>query len=244
MTDSLILSAQHTPARKTPSGPPVVLIHGFASRGAADWPAEQWAQPLSAAGRDVVVIDLPGHGDSPAPGAALPTGAVLAALADAVRAAVGDAEIDLVGYSLGARLAWDLAGTSAVPVRRLVLGGISPVEPFGAVDVAAARAAADGGPAPADPLTGMILAMARQSGDPRALLDVVAGLGAEPFDPAVSPPRVPTLLLAGADDQMMQGIDALAAAIPGARLEHVPGDHFGALRSPELREAVREFLAE
>jgi pimeloyl-ACP methyl ester carboxylesterase len=59
-------------------------------------------------------------------------------------------EIDVVGYSLGARLAWALAGHPAVAVRRLVLGGLSPMEPFAMVDLPAARTALAGGPAPAD----------------------------------------------------------------------------------------------
>ena len=41
---------------------------------------------------------------------------------------------------------------------------------------------------------------------------------------------------------MAQGIDQVVARVPGARLEHVPGDHLGALAGDELRTAVFRFL--
>ncbi len=238
------LRVHRTPARGERSGPPVLLIHGFASRGAHDWPDASWAQPLAAAGRDVLVVDLPGHGDAAATGAPVPTSAVLAALADLAR---GEGDVDVVGYSLGARLAWDLAQASGVRVRRLVLGGLSAMEPFALVDVPAARAALDADAEGLDPLTGMILAMVSAPGnDPAALLEIVEGFAAEPFDPARGAPAVPTLMIAGEDDPMAQGVDELAARIADVgvvQLERVPGDHLGALHSPQLRAAVHRFLA-
>ncbi|MBN9178686.1 MAG: alpha/beta fold hydrolase [Microbacterium sp.] len=227
------------------SGPAVVLLHGFASRGDLDWPDAAWAEPFAASGRDVLVVDLPGHGDAARPlGAPAPTSAVIAALADLARA---EGEIDLVGYSLGARLAWDLAQAPGVRVRRLVLGGLSPVEPFGMVDVAAARTAVATGSPVDDPLTGMITAMATAPGnDPTALLEIVEGFASEPFDPDAGAPAVPTLMIAGVDDPMAQGVDDLAVRIADESvvlLERVPGDHVAALHSPELRAAVQRFLA-
>lgn len=238
------LRVHRTAARGERSGPPVLLIHGFASRGGQDWPDASWAQQFAAAGRDALVVDLPGHGDATAGGAPIPTSTVLAALAVIARA---DGEIDVVGYSLGARLAWDLAQASGVRVRRLVLGGLSATEPFAMVDVAAARAALDATAEGLDPLTGMILAMASAPGnDPAALLEIVEGFATEPFDPTRGAPAVPTLMIAGEDDPMAQGVDELVARIADVgvvQLERVPGDHLGALHSPQLHDAVHRFLA-
>lgn len=50
------------PVRVT--GPAVVLVHGFASSGSQDWPPARWAEPPARAGREVYVVDLPGHGGS------------------------------------------------------------------------------------------------------------------------------------------------------------------------------------
>lgn len=232
----LALALRHSHVER-PSGPPILLIHGFLASGARDWPEATWQQPLTAAGRGVIVPDLPGHGDS------APATAGVARLVDALAALAGEGPVDVVAYSLGARLAWSLAARHAASVRRMVLGGLAPFDPFAAVDVRAARAMLAGGPAPADPLTGMIGGMiAAHAPDPAAMLDLVAALGAEPFDPSAEAPSCPVLLLAGQDDPMMQGVEALAAALPGARLERVPGDHQGALHAPEFRAEAFAFL--
>ena len=229
-------------ARREGTGRPVLFLHGLASRARLDWPDAEWDPVL--ADRPAVRVDLPAHGDSPAVGA-LSTSGVVDLLAQAVVTACAGEEIDVVGYSLGARLAWALAGHPGLSVRRVVLGGLSPMEPFALVDLPAARAALAGGPAPADPITGMILGMATLPGNrPEALLDLIEGLASEPFDPAVGAPAQSVLLVGGVDDPMAQGIDALAAAVPDSRVMRVPGDHLAALHAPEFRAAVAEFLAE
>jgi len=223
------------------TGRPVLFLHGLASRARLDWPASEWDPVLG--DRPAVLVDLPAHGDSPGAGV-LSTSAVVDLLAGAVAAACADEEIDVVGYSLGARLAWALAGHPGVVVRRVVLGGLSPIEPFTMVDLPAARAALAGGPAAADPLTGMILGMATLPGNrPGELLDLIEGLASGPFDPAVGAPSQPVLLIGGVEDPMAQGIDALAAAVQDSRVVRVPGDHLAALHAPEFRAAVGEFLA-
>lgn len=239
-----VLPVDHTPSTGAVTGPAIVLLHGFASRAAADWPPGRWAGPLAAAGRETLVVHLPGHGPGPAAASAdeVTTGRILRRLAASV-ATVSTGEVDVVGYSLGARLAWDLVRTSPVPVRRLVLGGLSPVEPFGGVDLAAARAFVNGGTPPADPLTGAIAGMCAGPGqDAGSLLNLVEGLAREPFDPAADPPAVPTLFLAGEGDPMAQGIDSVAGRVAGAHVVRVPGDHLGALAGDEFRAAVFDFL--
>ncbi|AHH99372.1 alpha/beta hydrolase [Kutzneria viridogrisea] len=221
----------------TPTGPTVLLVHGFASDGHTDWIATGWPAALTATGRTVLVPDLPGHGSSPAAADTSPRGLV-AALAKSVS---GTGELDVIGYSLGARLAWELPG--ALPVRRLVLGGISPVEPFGAVDVAAVLDFASGGRLPADPLSAAIARMVTAPGrDPVALAACVAGLRQHPFSPAAGQLSVPTLFVGGAEDPICQGIEALAALVPGSELVLVPGDHGAALRGAAFRAAAAGFL--
>ncbi|QYM65398.1 alpha/beta fold hydrolase [Microbacterium sp. Se5.02b] len=220
------------------TGRPVAFLHGLASRGSQDWPESEWAGVFG--DRPRVVVDLPAHGASPSLGTA-PTSTVL----DALATAVGPDEIDLVGYSLGARLAWDLARHPRVSVRRLVLGGLSAGEPFALVDLAAARASVSGGAAPADPLTGMIVHLASQEGNrPAELVDLVEGLASEPFVAGSDGPAQPTLLLGGMDDAMAAGIDDLARLLPDAHTQRVPGDHVAAVHTAEFRAATRAFLSD
>ncbi|GAA1596557.1 alpha/beta fold hydrolase [Leucobacter chromiireducens] len=224
--------------------PPVALLHGFASSSEDDFLATGWVAALHAAGRSVVAIDLPGHGESPAISApsAATTGAVLDALSTALSAAAGAGTIDVLGYSLGGRLAWDLPARTP-QIRRLVLGGVSPSEPFAAVD-AAELAAALGGETPANPLVGMMAGMISAPGrDTASLARLIPGLATEPFTPAAAAPRIPTLLVTGGDDPMTAGSDALLAELAAGSFTTVPGDHRGALDSPEFRSAAVEFLA-
>jgi pimeloyl-ACP methyl ester carboxylesterase len=225
-----------------PTGPPVLLLHGFASDGATDWVSTGWPAALTAAGRPVLVPDLPGHGSSPGPADAGPR-AVVEELAFAVGTASEKAsEVDIVGYSLGARLAWELP--ALLPVRRLVLGGLSPHEPFGAVDVEAALAFAGGGKLPGDPLTAAIARMITAPGrDPAALARCIEGLRREPFAPRAGTITVPTRFVAGRDDPVSGGIEQLVPLVPGSELLTVPGDHGAALRGAAFKTAALTFLA-
>jgi pimeloyl-ACP methyl ester carboxylesterase len=76
--------------------------------------------------------------------------------------------------------------------------------------------------------------------DPDSMLRLVEALGADLLDPAVDVPTVPTLLVAGAEDRRL---DRLATLLPAAAHVVVPGDHLGALLSPEFRAAVLGFIA-
>ncbi|GGT01977.1 alpha/beta fold hydrolase [Nonomuraea spiralis] len=231
-----------TPDRPT-GAPPVLLLHGFASSGRQDWVDTGIAAELAAAGRVVVVPDLPGHGGSPVPAEAAGAPAVAAALL----ALAGDGPVDVVGYSLGARLAWELPELAPDRVRAVVLGGLSPFEPFAALDVAALRAAVAGGE-PGDPMTGMIAAMiaGASGGVPEraaGLVRLVEGLRATPFEPKGWAGRTPPVFVAGAEDMMTSGIENVVALAPGARLVTVPGDHRGALAGQAFRDAVAKALA-
>ncbi|WP_017793537.1 alpha/beta fold hydrolase [Leucobacter salsicius] len=225
--------------------PPIVLIHGFASSAAEDFINTGWGEALAAAGRTAIAVDLPGHGDSPAIASAAnaTASAVIAAILSAAAAEFPAGELDVIGYSLGGRLGWELPGADA-RVRRVVLGGTSPFEPFAAVDPAELSAALSGA-APGNPLVGIMAGMISAPGrDTASLAQLIPGLASEPFTPATGGPEVPTLLVAGSEDHMTQGIESLVEALPQATLTRVPGDHRGALDSPEFRAAALEFLAQ
>jgi 2-succinyl-6-hydroxy-2,4-cyclohexadiene-1-carboxylate synthase len=91
------------------TGPRVVLVHGFTQN------AEAWGllPGYLARKRQVLAVDLPGHGSSGAVRADLPETARL--LGDAGGAA------DYVGYSLGGRVSLHLALNAPQLVRRLIL---------------------------------------------------------------------------------------------------------------------------
>ncbi|WP_166346549.1 alpha/beta fold hydrolase [Phytoactinopolyspora limicola] len=225
------------------SGPPVLLVHGFTSDGESDWLGSGWPAALTAAGRVVLVPDLPGHGTSPVPRGvadALPS-AMVAALLDVV-ASESSGPVNVVAYSLGARLAWELPKAS-VTVSHLVLGGISPREPFGALDTEVLLAVAEQGADPGDPLTGMVASMITAPGrNTRALVTCVEGLKAEPFSPSPSDIDVPALFVAGDADPVAAGIEELVELVDGAQLWKVPGDHLSTLHGPDFQRVAVDFL--
>lgn len=104
------------------SKPPLLMLHGFTGSGAS---FESVAPLLP--DRAVVTPDLPGHGDArplPAEGRAGFV-AALNELAERIGRA-GHAQVDLLGYSMGARLALAFALRFPDRVRRLVLESGSP----------------------------------------------------------------------------------------------------------------------
>lgn len=113
---------RETPAR-TPGArqPPVLLLHGLASN-LTRW-SEFVAHTRLAAARDLLRLDLRGHGESPTRRKISLElwGADLAALLDAR----GDARALLIGHSLGAQVALHFAATHPARVEALVL--IDPV---------------------------------------------------------------------------------------------------------------------
>jgi pimeloyl-ACP methyl ester carboxylesterase len=65
------------------------------------------------------------------------------------------------------------------------------------------------------------------------------------FDPGkLADVTLPVLVLMGEDDTLVGSADKLAAAIPGARLVKVPGNHLTAVIAPALKTAVLGFLAD
>lgn len=221
-----------------PGADPVLLIHGFTSDGTRDFVETGIVTALADAGRGAIVVDLPGHGQGPSLERG---GARTSDLALALAEAAGGASFDVIGYSLGARLAWAVAACGGVC--RLVLGGLGAMDPFAGIDADALTEVVAGRSAPADPMQGMFAQMLGAPGlDAGSVIALMEGLGAEPFDPARDVPSVPTLALVGMDDPMSQGIDQIVAAMPHGRLQRVPGDHLAALRSPGFREAAVDFV--
>jgi pimeloyl-ACP methyl ester carboxylesterase len=104
-------------------GRPLVLVHGFGGE------LNTW-RPLVASfrtNRPVLAVDLPGHGASPALPAPSLTG-----LAGAVAEALAEEQvsgIDLIGHSLGAAIATEMADSAALDIRSLFLiapAGLGP----------------------------------------------------------------------------------------------------------------------
>jgi len=101
------------------TGKPLLLVHGLGgSRGSWDLVVDSLAQS-----RELILIDLPGHGQTPAEDDS-GTFAGLARSLDAWLEAQGLTQVDMVGSSLGARLVLEMA-------RRGRAGAVVSLDPGG-----------------------------------------------------------------------------------------------------------------
>ncbi|GAB2956416.1 alpha/beta hydrolase [Amycolatopsis acidiphila] len=104
-----------------PGPRPVLLVHGFASDSRRNWTDTGWLRALAEHG--YVTVDLRGHGQSGKPSSGY-TPEDMARDLLAVLDVVSLSTVDVVTYSMGGIIAWQLARIAPDRVRRMVLGGI------------------------------------------------------------------------------------------------------------------------
>lgn len=230
---------------ETGEGRPTLLLHGFLASGDLNFVQPGIAARIARDGRRVILPDLRGHGASAAPddAAAFPEDA-LAMDQEALLRHLDIADYDLVGYSLGARTAMRMLVRGARP-GKCVLGGMGD---SGIMNVDMRRAyfadAISNGPKSANPQAAayMQAAIAERGLKAGVMLNVLAqqvSTGAETLGRIATP----ILVVSGADDADNGSAEALAAALPNAVAERVPGNHLTAVLAPELAEAMARFLA-
>ncbi len=228
-------------------GEPVVLVHGFASTKEINWVGPGWMKTLTGAGRRAIALDNRGHGAS----SKLydPAAYHSAIMAEDVRALLDHLKIeraDVMGYSMGARIAAFLAVQHVQRVRSVVLGGlgIRLVEGVGLpediADALEARSLAD----VSDPTGRLFRSFAEQTkSDLKALAACMRGSRQTLSRAQVAGIRVPALVAVGTTDDVAGSAQELAALIPGARALDIPNrDHMLAVGDKVFKTAVLDFL--
>ena len=262
----MIIKLNHSTAFSATGGrtldknlPCVLLLHG-AGMDRTVWSLQ--ARYLAHHGRAVLALDLPGHGKSGGP--ALTT---IAEMADWVAALLDKLEISqaaLVGHSMGALIALDLAARRPERVRALALLGVAermPVHPDlqAAADrneVLAAelvtawgharRGQVGGHPAPGLWMAGGAVRLIDRAPDGVLAADLAA---CDAYDQArvrAAAVRCPTLFLLGAADRMTPPSKAkpLIDAVSGARTITLPtAGHMMMTEQPDaVTDALRDFV--
>jgi pimeloyl-ACP methyl ester carboxylesterase len=229
------------------SGEPILLIHGFASSAAVNWGSTSWLDTLVADGRRVIAPDVRGHGSSarlydPRDYALAPMAADMVNLLDHldVRRA------DVMGYSMGARIAAVLTLNHPETVRSLVIGGMGSKLTGGLTgteEIAAALEAPPGQTSSDAVAQGYRTFAERTGSDLRALAACMRGQR-EPIPAArLSSIRIPVLIAVGTRDERVGSPRDLAALIPDSRVVDIVGrDHMLATGDRQFKAAVLEFL--
>jgi pimeloyl-ACP methyl ester carboxylesterase len=226
-------------------GRPVILLHGLFSSAEMNWIRFGHAKTLADAGFEAIMPDLRAHGESAAPHdpEAYPHD-VLVSDVEALVAHLALTDYDLAGFSLGARTAVRCVLVGMTP-RRLVIAGMG-LEGLGGWDFRS-RFFLDAidrfdEVKQGDPAFFAVQFMKTMNTD-----RVAARLLLESIDDTQAPElaeiAMPTLVLCGDLDRDNGSPEALAEALPGARLVFIPGSHMGSVTGPELGQAMVEFLA-
>jgi pimeloyl-ACP methyl ester carboxylesterase len=225
------------------SGPPAVLVHGFASDYQLNWVGSRWKETLTGAGYRVVGLDCRGHGssDKPHDRAAY----ALEVMAADVRRLLDHLEIKVanyIGYSMGARIGVQAMLDFPNRLRRVVLGGLGWGGAFHAADEIAR--ALRGEPA-ASPVAKSFydFATARRSNDLEALAACILGQQPEADRLVLGSIAIPTLIVVGEKDDIVDEVPRLVESIPTARLVTVPGrNHMSVITAKEFKQAALDFL--
>ena len=228
-------------------GQTVLLVHGFASSCKVNWVNPRWIDTLTKAGRRVVALDNRGHGHSqklyePADYASDKMAADVVALIEHLD--IG--RVDLMGYSMGARICSFVALRRPDLVRKLILGGLGShlIEgvglPLGIAEAMEAATLAE----LTDPMQRMFRAFADQTGsDRRALAACIRGSRQTLTADDVRAIRAPTLVAVGTNDSVAGDAHKLAALFPNGQALDIPGrDHNLAVGDKIYKAGALAFL--
>jgi pimeloyl-ACP methyl ester carboxylesterase len=229
-------------------GPPILLIHGFASNARVNWWDTSWVKTLTEPGRRVITFDHRGHGASEKlyDPALYPA----AEMAEDARRLLDHLEIvqaDVMGYSMGARVSAFLTIAHPARVRRAVFAGLASRMITG-VGGAEAIAAALEAPSRNDGLDISARAFrifAEQTkSDLKALAACIRSSREKITVEELATIRVPVLVVAGEKDEVSGDVDTLVKAIPGAVGVTLPNrNHMNAVGDRGYKDAVLAFLA-
>ncbi len=228
-------------------GEPILLIHGFASNVVTNWVDPGWVQFLVQSGRRVIAYDNRGHGKSEklynpevygAPAMAEDARRLLDHLAVA--------RADVLGYSMGARIATFLALAHPDRVRGLILGGLGINMVRGVVasgPIAKALEAESINDVTNDTARSFRAFAEQTKSDLKALAACIRGPREKITPERLATIGVPTLIAVGTNDVIAGSGRELASLIPGAQLLEIPGrDHMRAVGDAAFKQGVLDFL--
>ncbi len=226
---------------------PILLIHGFASNHRINWVNPRWVETLSKAGRRVVAFDNRGHGDSEKlydPRAYRSD--VMARDAANLIDHLEIERVDVMGYSMGARIASFLALANPARVRALILGGLGDrlVQGVGLPLGIAEAMEAPSLDALSDPMQRMFRAFAEQTkSDLAALAACIRGSRQTLDEAEVAAIACPALVAVGTRDEVAGDPHRLAAIFPHGEALEIPGrDHNLAVGDKVYKSGVLAFL--
>jgi len=228
-------------------GDPIVLVHGFASTKNVNWVYPTWVSELRKDGRRVIALDNRGHGESSklydSARYSIPTmsGDILALMDH-----LSIDRADVMGYSLGGRMAAWLGLSAPARLRSAILGGIgiAMIEGGGPGENVAVALEAPSLDDVTDPVGRTFRAFADQTRSDRlALAACLRGSRDVMTTEEAARISVPVLIAVGTTDEVAGSAHALGDIIPGSEVLDIPGrDHMRAVGDKVYKSGVLDFL--
>jgi pimeloyl-ACP methyl ester carboxylesterase len=226
---------------------PALLVHGFASSIRDNWLNPGWVDLLRREGFRVVALDCRGHGDSEKLYDPAAYGA--RAMAEDARRLLdhlGIKSADVMGYSMGARIAAFLALTYPERVRSAAFAGLggNMVRPMAGTGPIAHALEANSIDEVTNATARTFRAFAEKTGnDLKALAACIRG-SREPISrETIGTLRCPVLVVTGSEDVIGGRAEELAALIPGAEALTVERrDHMRTVGDKVYMQGVLAFL--
>lgn len=228
-------------------GEPILLIHGFGSNVRVNWHDTGWVDLLVKNGRQVIVVDNRGHGESEKLYDTEKYGAhIMAEDAWALIKHLGFEQVDVMGYSMGARISAFLAIQHPQYVRSLILSGLAAglVTGVGNGEEIAQALEADS----LDDLTNPTQRMFRAFGeatksDLKALAACMRSSRAKISPDDLASLTMPCLIVVGTEDQIAGPIEPILEIMPQAEGLSIPGrDHMRVVGDKLYKQGVLDFL--
>jgi pimeloyl-ACP methyl ester carboxylesterase len=229
-------------------GAPIVLVHGFASTKDVNWVYPAWVSELRKDGRRAIALDSRGHGES----SKLydPAQYSIAAMSSDILALMDHLSIDradVMGYSLGGRIAAWLGLNAPARLRSAILGGIgiAMIEGGGPGENVAAALEAPSLDDVSDPVGRTFRAFADQTRSDRlALAACLRGSRGLMTRAEVARIAVPVLIAVGTADEVAGSAHALGGIIPHSEVLDIPRrDHMRAVGDKVYKAGVLDFLS-
>lgn len=228
-------------------GEPILLIHGFASNSRINWQSTGWIDLLTKVGRQVITIDNRGHGKSDKPhDAERYSSPEMARDSSNLISHLGHETVDVMGYSMGARLTALLSINHPAQTRSLVIAGLASnmiTGVSGSEEIVAALRAPS--LARVKGVQGKSFrSFAEQTGsDLEALAACMSSHRVLVSEEELGKITAPTLVVVGDEDDIAGSVGALVDAIPFAEGIVLPGkDHMKAVGDKTYKLSVLDFL--
>ena len=225
----------------------IVLVHGFSSNKYENWKRMGWYDAIAGKGMRGLALDCRGHGESAKPhDAAQYDRSAMARDVFTLMDHAGIERAHLLGFSMGAHIALTAGMTDSSRIDHLVVAGVGGriFEPGREPDAMAKAMEAASPDEIADPMLKSFRQFAdEQKEDRLALAACSRGPRIEITRDAVAAIGRPTLVIAGARDQLAGPPQGLAQAIAGAKAVTLPGcDHFSMIAHGLFKASAFDFF--